>query len=253
MSILYDVFNLLKSEGSASAAITAVAIVLGELYRILSSTINEKKANQATEEQKFLRAIDSVELKIVGAYLRDNIGSIPIDVYATDRRARERITKHVQALARFLEIDEQRGETDVVRASTSRPAQAEASPPTVASVDPRLVAEIERFPAVEQALRELRSGEVWNALARLRRDLEILLRQRLGVSPSTRMALGEAARLNEFPADVREHLAAFAFVANRAVHGHEVSGLEAAAALEHALVVYDFIERQSAPSPDSHL
>jgi len=104
-------------------------------------------------------------------------------------------------------------------------------------------------PELQKALETLRSGEAWNALARVRRYIEVVLRQRVqqsSISSERPLSAGQLlnllARKERLPAHVAEGLRYALAVCNRAIHGLDVTLEEAEEALFHAAAALDALQ-----------
>jgi hypothetical protein len=104
----------------------------------------------------------------------------------------------------------------------------------------------------EQALRDVAEGESWNALARMRRQLEISLASRLDIQNVTRrMAVGQllavATKQGVVPVEIAQDLRYPISVANRAIHGEDVPPDVAV----EAIVLIDRFIRALGSSPEA--
>ena len=92
---------------------------------------------------------------------------------------------------------------------------------------------------IASAVKRMREGEAWTALASLRRDLERKLTSGMSQAEARR---GPPYKNIEYP-DLRGMLRQFWFLASRAVHGEELSMDEAGSALKLARLIYKCLDQ----------
>jgi hypothetical protein len=173
------------------------------------------------ELSKFEEIMRSDDLDLIGAYVVSDLGSLPITELARDEAVRKRATDVF----------------DRVRAFLGEPEDRLEEPLEQPTMDPR-----ERSPELAEVVEELDRGRPWNALASLRRILETRLRSiasDAGIPSEGRGAgslLRDLERREVIPTIAAEHLGFALNVANRGVHGLELSVGEAEEAFRHALM-----------------
>jgi hypothetical protein len=127
-----------------------------------------KEAQKLTQELE-AAALRSNDISIVGNYLYDNIGSTRVSNYVRDDAVHEKVTRALDSILAFLGPEE-------VTITPEEEEEAEAVNPSAESrerPEPGLSADTE----MGKALQEIRYGETWNGLARLRRHIEAQLRK----------------------------------------------------------------------------
>lgn len=107
-------------------------------------------------------------------------------------------------------------------------------------------------PVGEKALKDVAEGEPWNALARMRRQLELSLASRLDLqNVERRMAVGRllavATKQGVVPVEIAQDLRYPISVANRAIHGEDVPPDVAV----EAIVLIDRFIRVLGSSPEA--
>ncbi len=190
--------------GLASIAVVARATVgawLAERRKLKDATVT-----------RFQRVLSSDNLSEIGSYLDDVIGQFEIREYVYSPKVSGRVDAYIEKLSEFLQTD---AEVDAESKVAELPPPGETQVPAG-----------DELKRIEQ---ELREGEVWNALARLRRHIEIRLREvasRLEVRADQRTSAGRLveslARAKVIDDVTRQRLRYAIDVCNTAVHGREV-------------------------------
>lgn len=191
-------------------------MIVGVLVGVAAARRASSETKKLTDEAES-EALDSFDLKKVGKYLFDTVGSVRIDDYVRDRKLRDRTEKAIKRLTEFVGTE---------------PEEAQEPPPPSRQV-------LEEAPSsdeVELARRSIENGDVWGGLARLRRFMEIRFNELFPKIDSERMSLSgfiELAHRRGMLNDEEHTALRFALnVANRAVHGEDVSVATALYALE---------------------
>ena len=140
------------------------------------------------------------------------------------------VDRYIARVLAFVGTDEEVSEDEKVE------------PPEPEVVDIALSAE-EVEPPFDALLAEAVEGEPWNALAKLRRHLEVQLREvafRLGLKQRHLRSAGQIVHLLEgklsVDPDALERLRYAISVSNRAIHGRDVSSAEAQEAIWNGAV-----------------
>jgi hypothetical protein len=182
--------------------------------------LRQRGKESAVQESSLDAALRSTDLKILGAYLDDQLGEVDVARYAYKKDARERVDRVLERLEAFLGPDE---------------PQQDASP-SRRDAPPQAGFDLEGLPQDIRA--RLQAGDEWGALVRLRIALEQatldLLRAHkisagLRISPALAMdILGQQKLLS---ADAAGSARNARSIANRAAHGQAVSPEDVASAL----------------------
>jgi hypothetical protein len=195
----------------------AVGLIAGAVsaWTTAATQRQTKAAIQRVDTTSPDAVLSSLDLDALGEYVYQTLGAIPISEYARDGGARHNIAAALQEIERFVTEDE-----------AAVPA-ASADETTETS-----------FARAQKALAE---GDIWQALARLRRTIEIDLRSRAeqhGVEVTQRAGAGQLLQLLRRAQAIPEEsvgLLRYAIdVANKAIHGEPVSLAQAEEALETA-------------------
>jgi hypothetical protein len=196
-------------------------------------------------EAAVLQSNDITEL---GEYLYNNIGATRVSNYINDSVVRERVKQALGSVLTFLGTEE-----DEITLREAEDAEDAAGRLPLTSEDYAN----ELLPADEtmrKALEEIRFGEVWNGLARIRRYVEARL---LAIAPedirTAKMSLGRLLNLlirRELISPlIAEKLQYPIKVANAGIHGTDIDRDQAEEAWRLAASALD--ELASTVSPDT--
>lgn len=227
MGTAVDVLTL----GSAVAGIAAV------VFQVIATTRQGRLAGaevrRLTQGEEQI-ALQSDNMRVLGRYLYENIGSTRISNYVSNKKVRDQVSRALEGVLAFLGT-----EATVLSSEESEEAAQEA---------PDLEVTIREFEESEQdepsemarALEEMTYGEVWNGLARMRRHIESQLRY---ITPEAsryqRQSTGRLLTIlnrDGYVSDRAEKLLRYAIdVANAGIHGTEISVRQAQEAWEAAV------------------
>ena len=213
-------FEMVTSGLSVAAGLVSISYTI---LKLISSIILTHSKLHKAQEQRFQSILESDNLTVVGSYLDDVIGNFNLYEYVSNRNVSERIDRYLEKLRSFIgtdaEVKQQIKETKIPSKIKER----------LVISDP-----------FDRILTELRSGEIWNALARLRRYIEISLREIARAEdirierPTAGQLLNVLSRRRLIPGEVLSNLKYAITVCNKAIHGVEVNWEEAEAAALHA-------------------
>lgn len=224
--------NVISLLAAVAGIISAVATVWAErrARRELTS------ATAAVGEDRANVALTSNDLETFGTYLYEQLGRVTLDNYARDSRVRERLDHVVRRVAEFVEPEgERQRDSDKTAATADMPVWS-----------PEILYLIQRH-ALGNAEGAVREGNVWNGLAELRRQIEVRLRQFAQIHDLPAERVGARRLLNSLiarkaiPEDSRALFEYAINVANRGVHGEEVSTHEALAAIVAGAQALDYL------------
>lgn len=217
-----DLFTKFVGSAGLLAAFTSLLSTLAVVG--LHSIVARRKL-QAAEEAKFKEALESDDLLKLGDYLSSTLGQFTIQEYSSREQVAQRVNRMLARLGDFI------GEGDV-----ALPTLLDQSPVTHPPELSSLPAEFARVKA------DLENGDLWNGLARLRRIIELNLRQygtSLGFKEKHLRSAGQALRLlgdrNYVPSNTVELLQYAIRLCNTGVHGNPVSLNDAMSALSAAV------------------
>lgn len=212
--------------------------VAGALLPVIATSVRAilqaREAQRLAAEAAFNDALNSDDLKKLSSYLQDEFGKVSLSMYLRDARLRNRLDRYLVRLTDF--VAPPATEPAPQKTQTIEPAAvAITAPPTIYWQN-----EIGDPPQIIAALESVRNGESWNALARLRRDLEARFRAELmGSDPyASRLPMHKVP----VPEDVEKVFRRFYRSASRAIHGEEVADDEVIQALQDARTVYRAME-----------
>lgn len=212
----------------------------GALFSALAAWIVRYQIHQKAEDnaakQKFDSALNSSDLGTLSRYLREELGDVPVDSYLHDVDIRQKVDRYLTHLSAYVAKP---SEEPVMLGEGV--ANIPASPPTKPN-------DTFEHPEIQAALASLREGDIWSALARLRRDLEIRLMSlrtrglgvRLGLGPGHHS--GRFSLTTDVPPDWLPLFRRFWKIASSAVHGQAVSDEEALQAIDDARALYAELE-----------
>lgn len=175
-----------------------------------------KNAVKRIHESSPDAAISSLDLASLGTYIYGTLGSIPITEYASNNDARRDVARALDQIERFVTDEESVPTRGLARERTAEQWLAEAH-------------------------RTLATQDTWQGLAQLRRSIEIELRSLARQHEVDVPANAGAGRLlnalvksEVLPSDLARELRQAIAVANRAIHGDEISPAVAEDALYSA-------------------
>lgn len=205
----------------AAALAGAVSSVAATVVSVIASRRVRAQKLRDAEANRLEKILATNELEELGAFLDNTIGQFNVAEYTSDEAVAQTIDRYLDGVVGFLGTDEQVAAEE----STSGEAPGVGIP---------LVSHKVRSDPLSKVITELDDGEVWNALARLRREIEIFLRNRAtkyGFKERHLRSAGQMVRLlaerGHLPDDVAKQLSYSIAVCNRAIHGRDVTINEA--------------------------
>lgn len=221
---------------AARAGPVAVGAAIPTAMALVRVWFQAREARRLAAEAAFNEALNSDDLKRLSAYLRDEFGRVPLSIYLRDADLRIKLDKYLVRLTDFVAPPAEGGSPKVQSASRFE-AETPAPQTTYWQNEPSDPDQI------VAALESARGGESWNALARLRRDLEARFRAELmGSDPN-----GSRVPMHKVPvpADAEYVFRRFYRSASRAIHGEDVTEDEVIQAIQDARTVYRTMEQIS--------
>lgn len=210
-------------------AVLSLAMAIIDRVRAIKAA---REKLHAAELSSFEAALASDDLNTLGRYLDEKIGAFDVSEYMNNREVADRVDRYVGRILVFLGTDEEVDEEERV----ARPGESTEAATLWLGEEP--------FPPpFDSILREVETGEVWNALAKLRRHLEVELRHiasRLGFKERHLRSAGQIVHLLAdkvgVDRDSLERVRYAVSVSNRAIHGRVVSAAEAQEAVWNGAV-----------------
>lgn len=211
------------------ATLAASGAAVGVAKQLFQDWVGTRKALAATIEEARNRAIASDDLKTLGAYLYDDVGRVTVASYLRNETLRQRVDA---ALDRVSDYVGREADIEPILEAPSNPRVDTDSFDGVGAQSARELREVQR---------EIRNGQVWNALARLRRHIEITLRTLTGDEPTARPSsagslVRNLAKRGAISADAAGSLQYAIQVANRGIHGEDIDPGQAEEALLSAWI-----------------
>jgi hypothetical protein len=195
----------------AGLAGAAVSFLQARLKRQVDD--ESREALTAAREPTVDQALAEGDLKRLGDFFFDRLGRLSLSDYADDTEARKIVSGTVRNVELFLDAERPSGSGLSPNVSDTEATRAES---------------------------EIAAGDYWAGLSRLRRAIELALRQAADDAgfPADRMGatqlLGRLVREEQLlPPGAADSLRRAIAICNRGVHGERVSGAEA----EHALAL----------------
>lgn len=212
--------NLEPFVGVASLVAAGLSVVI-VVYTLVSRAILQRKQASVLRTLQVEAVLEASDLKDLGDLFVRDLGGTSMPVYVRDEQQRREFRRAFNAVRAFV---------------GDAPEEAQAAGESRAG-DPTAHGDLEReglwsqellTPDGERAIRDIQNGESWNALARMRRALEVSLADRVGDfdDGKRRLAAGQliavASKRGAIPSEWAQALRYPLSIANRAVHGEEV-------------------------------
>ncbi len=229
-----DIFNIV-------AALIASLSIATTLYSSISERINQIRKLRKLKEDVFEIVLESSNIKTLGKYLDHEIGQLTISDYVENKDINKRIDILLNRLTQFIGTDD-----EINKESKEQETFTEKRESKEQFKDFPYLGKL--GPEFDKIISELYTGEPWNALARLRRHIEITLKEiaqkhNIPVEKMHSMTyMIDFLKHNKIiPIDVARNLKYPIHVSNRAVHGEDLKQGEAEEAIYHAAIALDRI------------
>lgn len=209
---------------------------------VFRKRLEKREALEATAEEQVQTALAADNLSVLASQMRRSLAEVSVYQYATDGDVRLQVNHFLEAVQGYIGVRE----------------EIESEPP---EEPPKAPEQLEPMsPELRQIAQELSGGEVWNALARLRRLIEIILRQIAEASdldgPQRPVGAGSLIkRLTSaglIDSEVARDLSYAVAVSNRAVHGIDVSEAEAREAFSHGARALERVRSKTILKDNAH-
>lgn len=212
--------------GIASLIITGISKVVDHL--------GQKKALKELKEKEFENLLDSTDLIRLGTYLDDEIGKLSISHYVDNEKLNEKVDKLTNRLLSYVGTEDKIREEKAQHVETIENKKEKA----------HFLKENWPYPEkvlneIEKIFKELYTGETWNALAKLRRFVEefltdLTIKNKILVDGKKKSVIKLIDILYSnrvIDTEIRNDLKFSTFICNRAIHGEDVKGEDAEAAI----------------------
>ncbi|KQO33214.1 hypothetical protein ASF10_19260 [Flavobacterium sp. Leaf82] len=218
--------------------ISSILGVLSALVTVFSFFLNYIKQQKTLEEidnKLFKQALESGDIKKLGSYLDKNIGNVTIKEFSTNSKIQKKVNNYIQNIISFIGTEE-----DIKKADTKLHKQE------IIHDNDNIKVPNEFYPFIK----ELQLGQPWNALAQLRRHIEINLREILKsynietkefISISQMLSILDS--MNLIPTSYIQDLKYAVAICNKAVHGIDISLPEAEEAIQVTIRAFNEINK----------
>lgn len=213
------------------SSLTAVLSVLATLFAIYFNKKSQTKSLNDIREKSLDELIDSFDIKLLGKYLDNNLGQVTIKEYSANKKIQKIVNKYVQTIVNYIGTEEK------LNQKVSVPENGkEFSANISADLIPIIL--------------EYETGQTWNALAKLRRHIEITIRDlanenklQINEYSSPQKILSTMYTLNILSKSTVDNLNYVIKICSKAIHGIELSQEEEDNALNLAIKSLDEIEK----------
>lgn len=200
-----------------SGLLTAGAVIF---VRFLRQKRSEEAKLLAAEESSFQKILASDSIDLLGQYLDDKLGGFLISEYVSNKTVNHRVDSILSSIQDFLGRDEE----------IERELETPADLPPQEEIKPR-----DEFKII---LEKFEGGVEWDALAAMRRFIELRLRklaQDKDIKIRERTSAGYLVNIltkrGIIPKEMEQSLTYAIRVANNAIHGHDVPSSQAEEAI----------------------
>ncbi|WP_341907917.1 hypothetical protein [Fluviicola taffensis] len=218
--------------------ISKIAAILGLLstsitfFTYLFNYIKQRKTLEEIDGNLFKQALASADIKQLGKYLDNNIGNVTIKEFSTNTKIQKKVNHYIQNIISFIGTEEDIKKTDIESHET------------------KIIYNYEVPNEFHSIIKELSFGQPWNALAQLRRHIEISLRDIVKnydinikeFMPITQ-TLSILGSMNLISPSTINDLKYAVSVCNKAVHGIDISLPEAEEAIQIVIKALDEINK----------
>jgi len=194
-----------------SLTASVVSTLAAEILFKIKKDWDERKKLAAAEESHFKQVLASDSIDVLGRYLDNEVGNFLVSEYVSSDKARLRIDSIIHSMQDFIGR-----EKEIMEDIPSPEAMVKSPSPKT-----------DEFKLI---FSKLQSGIAWDALAALRRLIEIKLKETMnkkGLNVDDRSSAGRLISIlskKELITSNVEHQLRYAVdVANRAIHGHDIS------------------------------
>jgi hypothetical protein len=216
--------------------------IAASVWSLALAARDRHAAERVTDDAKFAEAIQSDDMIKLGSYLDDVVGKLTVSDYTGRADIKRRVDVYLDRIVDYLNKDTAGAGLDATKSPIRAPL----------SGAPTSIDEVWNSSVVEDIKQSIEKGAVWNALAKLRCHIEQVLNilaierqldigERKGAGFLVQR-LGQAGILDEL--SVQELMRAIG-MANRAIHGDEVTTEDARLALDVAISALSRIAKYS--------
>lgn len=210
---------------SATSIVAGLISVITSLISLFLSNYYKKSALGAFEELQLEEVLKSSEIVPLGRYLDTTLSKVTVAQYTTSAPISARVDEYLNRIREYVGTTEEVQSQEISKHAPEVPLWT-----------------LEIPSELQPVIDELREGESWNALARLRRLIELHLRE---VAKARKLHIdkvrsaGQLVELLEkdryFDSESAYDLRYAIQISNRAIHGLDVTRVEAEDAIAHAI------------------
>lgn len=202
--------------------IGGLSSILLTLINYLNSRRKATKTIEITEEEKLNKILATDDIKELGNYFDNSLSNISIYQYSTNEKVFNKVNRYLESVQEYVGI------TENIKKEIE---------PKIKKLEP-ISKSLDEFAPIKK---ELETGEPWNALARLRRHIEITLRNILeskDITLKRARSAGQLLELLESTSNINKsdaHNLRYAItISNKAIHGYDIQKNQAEEAIKHA-------------------
>lgn len=222
-----DFKNIITTISTLTGLLSVVATLLAIYFNKKSQT----KALNDIREKSLDELIDSFDIKLLGKYLDKNLGQVTIKEYSANEKIQKIVNKYVQTIVNYIGTEEK------LNQKISVPENGKEYSANIS---------MELIPIIL----EYETGQTWNALAKLRRHIEITIRDlaiennlQTNEYSSPQKILSVMYGLRILSKSTVDNLNYVIKICSRAIHGIELTQEEEDNALNLAIKSLDEIEK----------
>ncbi|WP_435744726.1 hypothetical protein [Microbacterium sp. PMB16] len=211
-------FEALLAVAASLAAVAALAVTI---TRSSLAAVAAKKQLDRLKQVRVNDVLAEPSVASLGGLLVDDLGQTTLPSYARDPEVRREFRRAFNAIRAFVGTNDSDADDRGPLLSEPEP-EPESNAPTIGWIQPATA-------SGRAAIRDLNAGETWNALARMRREVETTVAGLLpgGSDERPRVGAGRlialASKQGVLPAHIAANLRYPISIANAAVHGEDVS------------------------------
>lgn len=154
------------------SAVLTIVIILFQLWVKFKRIREESNKIRCANEKAYQEVMESNDLDKIGKYLDDVIGNFDMREYAENKKIRDTLDLYIEKLKSFIGTD-----NEIIKSANE--TQKDVYKTNVSDLVASVVIRPKLTQEFQEILDELYSGETWNSLAKLRRLIEIKLKEAL--------------------------------------------------------------------------
>lgn len=228
-----SLFKYLSSSVELVSVFSALLSMLGTLFSFYFTRLQKSKILRSVKKEKLEAALATDNILILGDYLTDTLETITIAQYSSNKDVAKDVNLFLNKIQSYLLPKDDIEKIELPKETEEQTIEYQQAPKEFESI-----------------IEELNTGEPWNALAKLRRFLEIYFRnyamkRNIDVSNIKsvsqlfhRLYRGELINSPEF--DKLKHAIN---ISNRAIHGVDITREDAVKAINLVIDAFNQINK----------